>query len=137
MTTGIRWGILATGGIARAFTSDLVLTGHTVQAVGARSQESADAFAAEFGIPNAHASYEALVNDPEVDAVYVSTPHPFHAANAALVLNAGKHVLVEKPFALNAREARVLVDLAREKNLLVQEAMWTRFLPHMVRIREI
>jgi len=137
MTNGIRWGILATGGIAHSFTSDLVLTGHTVQAVGSRSQESADAFAAEFGIPNAHASYEALVNDPEVDAVYVSTPHPFHAANAALVLNAGKHVLVEKPLTLNAREARVLVDLAREKNLLVQEAMWTRFLPHMVRIREI
>src|SRR5680860_223870 len=100
MTTGIRWGILATGGIARAFTSDLVLTGHTVQAVGSRTQESADAFAAEFGIPNAHAGYEALVNDPEVDVVYVSTPHPFHAANAALALNAGKHVLVEKSLSL-------------------------------------
>ncbi|TFD77034.1 Gfo/Idh/MocA family protein [Cryobacterium psychrophilum] len=137
MTEGIRWGILATGGIAHSFTEDLVLTGHTVQSVGSRSQESADAFATEFGIPNAHASYEALVNDPEVDVIYVSTPHPFHAANATLALNAGKHVLVEKSFTLNAREARALVDLGREKNLLVQEAMWTRFLPHMVRIREI
>lgn len=137
MTHGIRWGILATGGIAHSFTSDLVLTGHTVQAVGSRTQESADAFAAEFGIPNAHASYEALVNDPEVDVVYVSTPHPFHAANASLALNAGKHVLIEKPVALNADEARAIVELAAAKNLLVQEAMWTRFLPHMARIREI
>jgi len=137
MTQGIRWGILATGGIAHSFTEDLILTGHTVQAVGSRSQAAADAFAAEFGIPNAHASYEALVNDPEVDVVYVSTPHPFHAANATLALNAGKHVLVEKAFTLNAGEARALVELAASKDLLVQEAMWTRFLPHMARIREI
>jgi predicted dehydrogenase len=77
------------------------------------------------------------VNDPEVDVIYVSTPHPFHAEHAALALNAGKHVLIEKPIALNAREARQIVDLAASKNLLVMEAMWTRFLPHMVRIREI
>ncbi|HYI32277.1 MAG TPA: Gfo/Idh/MocA family oxidoreductase [Glaciibacter sp.] len=137
MTDAIRWGILATGGIARAFTNDLVLNGFTVQAVGSRSQESADAFAAKFGIPNAHASYEALVADPDVDIIYISTPHPFHAANAALALNAGKHVLIEKPIALNAKEARGIMDLAASKNLLVLEAMWTRFLPHMVRIREI
>ncbi|TFD59063.1 Gfo/Idh/MocA family oxidoreductase [Cryobacterium suzukii] len=137
MTDSIRWGILATGGIAHLFTSDLVQNGHTVQAVGSRSQASGDAFAAEFGIPTAHPSYEALVNDPEVDVIYVSTPHPFHAEHAALALNAGKHVLIEKPIALNAREARQIVDLAASKNLLVLEAMWTRFLPHMVRIREI
>lgn len=137
MTDAIRWGILATGGIARAFTNDLVLNGFHVQAVGSRSQESADAFAAKFGIPNAHASYEALVADPDVDIIYISTPHPFHAANAALALNAGKHVLIEKPIALNAKEAREIMDLAASKNLLVLEAMWTRFLPHMVRIREI
>ncbi|WP_104191215.1 Gfo/Idh/MocA family protein [Cryobacterium sp. Y82] len=137
MTDLIRWGILATGGIAHLFTSDLVQNGHTVQAVGSRSQASADAFAAEFGIPTAHASYEALIDDPEVDVIYVSTPHPFHAEHAAAALNAGKHVLIEKPIALNAREARQIVDLAASKNLLVLEAMWTRFLPHMVRIREI
>jgi predicted dehydrogenase len=137
MTDAIRWGILATGGIARAFTNDLVLNGFNVQAVGSRSQESADAFAAKFGIPNAHSSYEALVADPDVDIIYISTPHPFHAANAALALNAGKHVLIEKPIALNAKEAREIMDLAASKNLLVLEAMWTRFLPHMVRIREI
>lgn len=137
MTDLIRWGILATGGIAHLFAHDLVLNGHNIQAVGSRNQASAHAFATEFAIPVAHASYEALVNDPEVDVIYVSTPHPFHAEHAMLALNAGKHVLIEKPFALNAREARQIVDLAASKNLLVLEAMWTRFLPHMVRIREI
>ncbi|TFD56191.1 Gfo/Idh/MocA family oxidoreductase [Cryobacterium sp. Hh7] len=137
MTESIRWGILATGGIAHAFTSDLVQNGHKVQAVGSRSQASADAFAVEFGIPTAHASYAELVNDPEVDVIYVSTPHPFHAEHAALALNAGKHVLIEKPIALNAGEARQIVNLAASKNLLVMEALWTRFLPHLVRIREI
>ncbi|TFD52939.1 Gfo/Idh/MocA family oxidoreductase [Cryobacterium frigoriphilum] len=133
----IRWGILATGGIAHAFTGDLVKNGHSVQAVGSRSAGAADAFAAEFGIPTAHGSYEALVADPQVDVVYVATPHPFHEGNARLALEAGKHVVIEKAFALNAREARAIVDLAASKNLLVMEAMWTRFLPHMVRIREI
>ncbi|MET0976616.1 MAG: Gfo/Idh/MocA family oxidoreductase [Leifsonia sp.] len=137
MTDGLRWGILATGGIARMMVNDLVLNGFTVQAVGSRSQESADAFATEFGIPNAHPSYEALVADPEVDIIYVSTPHPFHAEHATLALEAGKHVLVEKPFTLNAGEARRVVALAEEKGLVVLEAMWTRWLPHMVRIREI
>jgi predicted dehydrogenase len=137
MTDAIGWGILATGGIAHLFTNDLVLNGFQVQAVGSRSQESADAFAAEFGIPTAHASYEALVADPDVDIVYVSTPHPFHAENARLALNAGKHVLIEKPIAMNAREAREIMDLAASKGLLALEGMWTRFLPHMARIREI
>ncbi|MET1017799.1 MAG: Gfo/Idh/MocA family oxidoreductase [Leifsonia flava] len=137
MTDALRWGILATGGIAHAMANDLVLNGFTVQAVGSRSQESADAFAAEFGIPNAHPSYAALVADPEVDVIYVSTPHPFHAEHATLALEAGKHVLVEKPFTLNAAEARQVVDLATEKGLVVLEAMWTRWLPHMVRVREI
>lgn len=137
MSETIRWGILATGGIAHAFTKDLVQHGHAVQAVGSRSQQSADAFAAEFGIPTAHSSYEGLVADDDVDIVYISTPHPFHAENAELALNAGKHVLIEKPITLNADEARRIVELAAEKNLLLLEAMWTRFLPHVVRIREI
>lgn len=133
----IRWGILGTGGIAHAQTSDLLAHGHTVTAVGSRSLASAEAFAGEFGIRTAHGSYEELVADPEVDAVYVATPHPFHAPNATLALEAGKHVLVEKPFTLNAAEARGLVDLAESRGLVVLEAMWTRFLPHMARIREI
>ncbi|TFD79844.1 Gfo/Idh/MocA family oxidoreductase [Cryobacterium sp. Sr8] len=137
MTDTLRWGILATGGIAHMFTADLVLHGFQVQAVGSRTQQSADTFAARFGIPTAHGSYEALVADPDVDIIYVSTPHPFHAENAALALKAGKHVLIEKPIAMNGREAREIVDLAASLGLLVMEAMWTRFLPHMVRVREI
>ena len=137
MTERLRWGILGTGGIARLFTSDLLTTGFTVAAVGSRTQGAADAFAADHGIPRAHGSYEALVADPDVDAVYVSTPHPFHAAGALLALEHGKHVLVEKPFTLNAAEARAVVDLAREHRLVVLEAMWTRWLPHMVRVREL
>ncbi|UOE44359.1 Gfo/Idh/MocA family protein [Agromyces larvae] len=137
MTDGLRWGILATGGIAHMFTSDLKLNGFDVRAVGSRRVESAQAFAAEFGIPNVHGGYEALVADPEVDVVYVSTPHPLHAANAELAVRAGKHVLIEKPFALNAVEAQRIADLAAEHGVLALEAMWTRYLPHMARIREI
>ncbi len=135
--TGLRWGILATGGIAAAFASDLRTAGLDLVAVGSRSQESADAFAARFGIPHAHASYEALVADPDVDIVYVATPHPMHHGNARLALEHGKHVLVEKAFTVNRAQAEDLQNLAAEKGLLVMEAMWTRYLPHMVRIREI
>ena len=135
--TGLRWGILATGGIAGAFASDLRTAGLDLVAVGSRSQESADAFAARFDIPHAHASYEALVADPDVDIIYVSTPHPMHHENARLALEHGKHVLVEKAFTLNQAEAADLQALAAGRGLLVTEAMWTRYLPHMVRIREL
>src|SRR5690606_6988364 len=100
-------------------------------------RENAERFAAEFGIPRAHGSYEALVADPDVDAIYISTPHAFHHAGAMLALQAGKHVLVEKPFTINAAEAREIVDTAAANGLVALEAMWTRWLPHMVRIREI
>ncbi|MET1051856.1 MAG: Gfo/Idh/MocA family oxidoreductase [Mycetocola sp.] len=136
-TTGLRWGILGPGGIAQAFANDLVLNGLTLQAVGSRRLEGATAFAEKFDVPNVHASYEALVADPEVDAIYIATPHPFHAAQALLALDAGKHVLVEKPFTLNKPEAEAVTAHARELGLVVLEAMWTRFLPHMARIREI
>jgi predicted dehydrogenase len=133
----LRWGILATGGIAHAFTSDLRTAGLTVSAVGSRRPEAAEEFAREFDIPRAHGSYEDLVADPDVDIVYIATPHPYHAENALLALDAGKHVLVEKPFTLNAAEAARVRDRAAERGLVVLEAMWTRFLPHMARIREI
>ncbi|WBU36857.1 Gfo/Idh/MocA family protein [Homoserinibacter sp. YIM 151385] len=136
MTT-LRWGILGTGGIARTFTRDLLDAGLTVQAVGSRGEDRARAFAEEFGVPSAHGSYEALAADPEVDVIYVATPHPMHAADAELALRGGKHVLVEKAFTMNEAEAARLVDLGIETGLVVMEAMWTRFLPHMVRIREL
>lgn len=134
---GLRWGILASGGIAHAFARDLRTAGLDLVAVGSRFKGRADEFAAEFELLRAHGSYEQLVADPDVDIVYVSTPHPMHAANAILALEAGKHVLVEKPFALNAAEAARVRDLAAERGLLAMEAMWTRYLPHMVRIREL
>jgi predicted dehydrogenase len=136
-TSSLRWGILGTGGIAALQTSDLLVNGFTVTAVGSRSQESADAFAAKWSIAAAHGSYEALVADPDVDAVYVATPHPFHHEHALLALSAGKHVLVEKPFTMNEAQARDIVTLAELNNLVVLEAMWTRYLPHMVRIRDL
>src|ERR1700733_7122254 len=108
-TAAARWGILGTGGIPRQFTRDLLLTGHTVTAVGSRAKESAAEFAALFELPAAHPSYESLVADPAVDLIYVATPHPFHYQNARLALEAGKHVLVEKPFTLNAVQAQRLL----------------------------
>ncbi|MFG6504311.1 Gfo/Idh/MocA family protein [Microbacterium sp. P05] len=133
----IRWGILATGGIAHSFTRDLLTAGLTITAVGSRRAEAAAAFAAEYDIPHAHSSYEALVADPDVDIVYIATPHPFHAENALMALDAGKHVLVEKPFTLNAEEAAAVRDRAEANGLLAMEAMWSRYLPHMVRIRHL
>ncbi|GAA1942842.1 Gfo/Idh/MocA family protein [Microbacterium aquimaris] len=135
--TGLRWGILATGGIAHNFASDLRTAGLDLQAVGSRRAEAARAFADEFAIPRAHASYEDLVADPEIDILYIATPHPMHAENALLALEHGKHVLIEKPITLNAAEAMAVREKARSKGLLAMEAMWTRYLPHMVRIHEI
>lgn len=133
----IRWGILGAGGIARAFAGDLNAVGIGVAAVGSRSLDTAEQFGNRFDIPNRHGSYADLVADPSIHAVYVATPHPFHAEHALLALNAGKHVLVEKPFTLNAAEAKRVTDRAAELGLVVLEAMWTRFLPHMRRLREI
>lgn len=135
--SALRWGILGPGGIAQAFTRDLQTAGLTVTAVGSRRADAARAFAEEFGIPRSHGSYEELVADPDVDIVYIATPHPFHADQAILALEAGKHVLVEKPFTINAEEAAAVRDVARERGLLAMEAMWTRYLPHMVHLREI
>ncbi|MGO2470241.1 MAG: Gfo/Idh/MocA family protein [Microbacterium gubbeenense] len=133
----LRWGILATGGIARKFTSDLITAGLTVAAAGSRTQESADRFAGEFGIPAAHGSYAALAEDPGVDAIYIATPHPQHVEAARLALAGGKHVLIEKPITLTGFEAAEIRDLAEARGLVAMEAMWTRYVPMMARIREI
>lgn len=135
--TDIRWGILATGGIAHAFTQDLRTAGLDVAAVGSRSLASAQAFAEQYGIPHAHGSYEDLVADPDVDIVYIASPHSHHRDHAILALDAGKHVLIEKALALDADEAVAIRDVARARGLLAMEAMWTRYLPHMIRIREL
>ncbi|MGA2122856.1 MAG: Gfo/Idh/MocA family oxidoreductase [Acidimicrobiales bacterium] len=134
----IRWGILGTGGIAHTFAGDLEYTDDgVVAAVGSRSRASADSFGDLFDVPRRYDSYEELVRDEEVDAVYVATPHPMHFENASLALNAGKPVLVEKAFTMTGQEARDLVALARRRGLFLMEAMWTRFLPHVTALREL
>jgi predicted dehydrogenase len=139
MTAPIRWGLMATGGIARTFANDLInfVPDAEIVAVGSRRQETADAFADEFGIARRHASYAALAADPEVDAIYVSPPHPMHHEATMTALRGGKAVLCEKPFAMDLAEAQEMVALARSSGLLLVEAMWTRFLPTMIRVREI
>ena len=137
MKNSLGWGILATGWIAELFTQDLQTAGLNVVAVGSRTEEKASAFAQQFGIPRSYGSYQELVQDPDVDIIYIATPHPQHIDTALLALKAGKHVLVEKPFTLNADESRTLIRYANEHNLVILEAMWTRFLPHIRRIHEI
>jgi predicted dehydrogenase len=133
-----RWGIIGTGGIAKAFARDLsFFNNHIVQAVGSRSSEKATDFALEFPSCTPYGSYEELVADPMIDAVYVATPHTEHMANTLLALNAGKPVLCEKPFAVNAIEVRAMVAAARANNVALLEAMWTRFLPHISKVREL
>jgi predicted dehydrogenase len=136
--SNFRWGILGTGGIAHAFASDLaLLSNHHVGAVGSRDLTKSQKFAREFGNATAHGSYEDLVNDPNIDAIYVATPHPMHRDNVILALNAGKPVLCEKPFAVNAKQAREMFDVAKNNGAPLMEAMWARFLPHYAEIRKI
>ncbi|NLW49648.1 MAG: Gfo/Idh/MocA family oxidoreductase [Candidatus Brocadiaceae bacterium] len=134
----IRWGILATGSIAHKFAQGLrFLKDAEIVAVGSRTQEKADAFGEEWGVPHRHGSYEELAADPDVDVIYVATPHPFHCANSLLCLEEGKAVLCEKPFAVNAEQGRLVVEAARSRGLFVMEAVWMRFLPALVRLREL
>lgn len=134
----IRWGIVGTGAIAHHFANGLKAAPDAeLLAVGSRTQAKADAFGDEFGVPRRYESYEALVADPDVDVVYVSTPHQDHKASTLLCLEAGKHVLCEKPFAINVGEAREMVETARAEGLFLMEAMWTRFRPTMVKVREL
>ena len=136
MSDQIRWGILGTGSIANKFATGLqAVEDATLVAIGSRAQDTANAFADKYGAPNRHASYEALAADPEVDAIYVSTPHTFHKENSIQCLESGKAVLCEKPFAINAGEAETAIQCARENGQFLMEAMWTRFLPVMVQVR--
>ncbi len=134
----IRWGILGTGLIATKFATGLrVLPDAELSAVGSRAQATADAFGDKFDVPRRHTSYQALVEDPEVDVVYVGTPHSLHRDHSVLALQAGKAVLCEKPFAINAAEAKQVIAVARQEGHFLMEAMWTRFLPAMQRVRQI
>jgi len=134
----IRWGILGTGAIAQKFALGLSYVPEAeLVAVGSRARRTAEAFADRWSIPHRHSSYEQLAEDPDVDVVYVATPHPMHKDNSMLCLRAGKAVLCEKPLTVNARQAREVIRCARENGAFLMEAMWTRFLPAIGRLREI
>lgn len=138
MTKNYNWGILATGNIAHAFAGGMQhAPGGKLYAVASRDSEKAQAFADKFNIPVAHGSYEALYNDPDVEIIYVATPHHLHYENVKNALNAGKHVLCEKAFTLFAGQAHELIGIARRKNVFLMEAMWNRFQPVTFKVREI
>ena len=126
----VRWGVAGPGAIATSFAQGMTMVGGgAITAVASRSLERADAYADQFGIAGRHDSYEALAEDPDIDAVYVATPHAHHEAMTLLFVEAGKHVLCEKPFALNARQAQRMADAARAQGVFCMEALWSRFLP--------
>lgn len=138
MSGKIRWGLIGLGSIARRFSNCFPFAPDAeIYAVASRSKDKADAFGAEFGATKRYGSYEALVNDPNVDVVYIGTPHNFHLAHTLMSLDAGKPVLCEKPFAVNAREAKIMIARAREKNLFLMDAFWTRCFPAMHKLREL
>jgi predicted dehydrogenase len=135
---GLQWGILGPGGIAGAFAAAVnEFTSGTLVAVGSRSAGRAQAFAGQYGVDRWHESYEALVDDRQVQAVYVATPHSEHLVHALLAIDAGTHVLVEKALTRNAREAQRLFDAAAARGVFAMEAMWTRFLPHVAELRDL
>ncbi len=134
----LRWGILGTGFIADQFAGSLARhTRQVVQAVGSRSEDSARDAADRWGVGVAHGSYEALVADPEVDVVYVATPHNHHLPHTLLAVEAGKHVLVEKPVGMDADEARAIGAAAERAGVFCMEAMWTLFLPKLDVVRQV
>lgn len=138
MSAEIRWGIVGPGRIAESVLPDFAhVPDARVVAVASRSQERADAFAARHGVDRAHGSYAAILADPDVDVLYVATPHPQHHAVALAALRAGKALLVEKSFTATTAGAAEVVDLARQTGAFTMEAMWTRFQPAVVALREL
>lgn len=132
------WGIIGTGGIAQAFVDDIKLaSGHSIGAVGSRTLSKAQEFTESIPGAIAYGSYQELVQDRNVDAIYVASPHPMHCEHTLLALNAGKPVLCEKPFAISAKQAQLMIQTARKNNVALLEAMWTRYLPHIAKVREI
>ncbi len=134
----IKWGILGTGRIAHTFATALqVVTNSELTAVGSRKMEKATQFASEFQIPKAYGSYEELISDPEVDVVYIATPHNLHEANTLLALDHHKHVLCEKPMGVNLQESMRMIEKAKAENRFLMEALWSRFLPNIIKTKEI
>lgn len=138
MATKLRWGIISTGKIAVQFAEGLKqVKDAELVAVGSRTQDAADEFGARFSIPRRYGSYEELASDPDVDIVYIGTPHSHHYDNSLMCLKAGKHVLCEKSFTVNARQAAEVIALARKKKLFLMDAVWSRCLPAYEELRSI
>jgi len=138
LSSTVRWGILGTGVIADAFATGLgYVDGAVLHAVGSRTTASAEAFADRHGAAHAHSSYQSLVDDPAVDVVYVATPNELHQEHCLMAIAAGRAVLCEKPFALDAAQAAVVVDAARRAGVFCMEAMWMRCSPVVQRVIEL
>jgi predicted dehydrogenase len=134
----IRWGILGTGRIAHKFAADLKLVKDAkLVAVGSRSKKGAEEFNDKFPVNHLHDSYEALVQNPDVDVIYIATPHNLHHENTLLCLNNGKAVLCEKPFAMNARQSKEMIAVAKTKKVFLMEALWTNFHPHFIKMQDL
>jgi predicted dehydrogenase len=134
----IRWGILGAGNIARKLAADIALVDNAqLVAIGSRSSESAAAFVRDFPVQHVHHSYQELAANPDVDVIYVATPHSYHHENTLMCLENNKAVLCEKAFAVNYRQAKEMVDKAREKKIFLMEAMWTKFLPHYIKMKSV
>ena len=132
------WGILGTGIIARKMADALPLVHQSkLFAAGSRKINTARSFAGQYNVEKAYGSYEELANDPDIDIVYIATPHNLHCDNTIMCLNHGKHVLCEKPLAVNGREVRLMINKAKEKNRFLMEALWTRFLPGLIKVKEM
>jgi len=133
----IRWGIVGAGRIAHTFAQDMAATSNgMLQSVAARNADAAREFGDQYGIPNSYGGYEALYTDPDVDAVYIATPHTLHLQNAVDALRAGKAVLCEKPLTISATECQELIDVASQTSGYLMEAMWTWFLPAVRKAKE-
>lgn len=133
----IRWGILSTGNIATKFAESFKHSeGGELYAVASRTSKKAGAFARSHGIPHSYGSYEELVDNQQVDAVYIATPHPQHFENSAMCLRQGKHVLCEKPVTMNAAQFGKLTELAEQNGCFFMEAVWSRFLPVFCRVHQ-
>ena len=138
MSRTINWGIIGCGRIAAAFAEGLKsLPDAGLTAAASRTEGKAKTFCKKFFIPGCHETYDAIVNDPDVDVIYVATTHNFHFDHARLALEHGKHVLCEKAFTLNAGQAEILIETARKHNRFLMEAMWTRFLPCTRKLLEL
>ena len=126
----IKWGIIGLGGIARKFAKDLNLHSNAdILAVASRNLDKATEFAAEFNALHAYGSYEELLQNKDIDIIYIATPHSHHYENTIMCLNAGHNVLCEKAFAMNSKQVKLMIEKAKEKNLFLMEALWSRFNP--------